>query len=264
MSTAAEKYSAEDASINHDLSVTREDIERAYDAGAAIWIKRLALCFFLGFVLFAGALVWMRRPIYDPRESLEFDPDIQAIRLAQRSADTKLVFLGDSITQRWEYRPQIWSQFAAYHPANFGAGGDRVPNVIWRVEHGALDGIHPDLIVLLVGTNDVSGDDPAFFRRQNPTPDAIAAGEEKLLAEIHEKQPQSRIVLMALFPRRNRMPQIAAVNDRLRSIPGVTYLNIDDALSLNGEYNPAFTIDGVHLTDAGYAIWGDRLRAAIR
>jgi lysophospholipase L1-like esterase len=239
-------------------------MERAYDAGFAALAKRLLFCGFFGFALLVSLLLWMRRPIYDPRASLEFDPDIQAIRLAQRPANPKLVFLGDSIVQRWEYRPQIWSRFAAYNAANFGAGGDRVPNVIWRVENGALDGIHPDFIVVLVGTNDVSGDDPVFFKRQNPTAAAIAAGEKKLLAEIHEKQPQSRIILMGLFPRRNRMRQIEAVNDRLRSIPGVTYLNIDDALSLNGEYNPALTIDGVHLTDAGYAIWADHLLAAIR
>jgi lysophospholipase L1-like esterase len=263
VSAAGKKYAGAHGSARQNSAFTREDMERAYDAGFAARTKRFVFCFFLGFVLSAGVLFWMRRPIYDPRASLEFDPDIQAIRLAQRPANPKLVFLGDSIAQRWEYRPQIWSRFAAYDPANFGAGGDRVPNVIWRVENGALDGIHPDFIVLLVGTNDVSGDDPAFYRRQNPTAGAIAAGEQKLLAEIHEKQPQSRIILMGLFPRRNRMRQIEAVNNRIRSIPGVTYLNIDDSLSLNGEYNPAFTIDGVHLTDAGYAIWADRLLAVI-
>lgn len=264
MSAAAKKYTADYELAGDESVLTREDIERAYDAGFAALAKRLMYCCFLGFVLLVSVLFWMRRPIYDPRASLVFDPDIQAIRLAQRPVDPKLVFLGDSITQRWEYRPQIWSRFAAYSPANFGAGGDRVPNVIWRVENGALDGIHPEFIVVLVGTNDVSGDDSAFYRRQNPTAAAIAAGEQKLLAEIHEKQPQSRIILMGLFPRRNRMRQIEAVNDRIRSIAGVTYLNIDDALRLNGEYNPAFTIDGVHLTDAGYAIWADRLLAAIR
>jgi lysophospholipase L1-like esterase len=263
VSAAAKKYTTGHGLIRHDSIFTREDIERAYDAGLATWAKRLMICFFLGFAMLVSVLFWMHRPIYDPRAPWAFDPDFHAILLAQRVVNPKLVFLGDSITQRWAYRPKIWSRFAAYNPANLGSGGDRVPNVIWRVEHGAIDGIHPDFIVLLIGANDVAGDDPTFYKHQNPTANAIAAGEQKLLVEIHEKQPQSRIILMGLLPRRNRMNQIEAVNDRIRLIPGVTYLNIDDALILNGEYNPVFTLDGIHLTDAGYAIWADRLLAVI-
>ena len=46
-----------------------------------------------------------------------------------------LLFVGDSITAGWNR--DIWQRnFAQYHPANFGIGGDHTGNVLWRLKIG--------------------------------------------------------------------------------------------------------------------------------
>lgn len=71
-----------------------------------------------------------------------------------KSGPIGVLFLGDSITERWKQAPHIWEHyFGKYQPANFGIGGDRTHNVVWRIENGELDGIKPRVVVLMLGTN---------------------------------------------------------------------------------------------------------------
>src|SRR5689334_432020 len=78
-----------------------------------------------------------------------------------RQGRIDIYFEGDSITRRWgatDY-PQLlenWKQnFFGWNAADFGWGADRVENILWRLENGELDGVHPRVIVLLAGTNNV-------------------------------------------------------------------------------------------------------------
>ncbi|HKQ53032.1 MAG TPA: hypothetical protein VJT74_11720, partial [Pyrinomonadaceae bacterium] len=53
-----------------------------------------------------------------------------------------LYFEGDSITRRWEatHRESWDRNFGGWRPGDFGAGGDRTQNVLYRVQNGELDG----------------------------------------------------------------------------------------------------------------------------
>jgi hypothetical protein len=72
-----------------------------------------------------------------------------------------LYFVGDSITRRWRATdyPRFlanWNaNFHGWNAANFGWGGDTIGNILWRVQNGELDGVHPRVIVVLAGTNNV-------------------------------------------------------------------------------------------------------------
>src|SRR5206468_144505 len=78
-------------------------------------------------------------------------------RVKQGNVD--LVFIGDSITQGWEGPSprggqNIWEEFYGKRNAvNLGIGGDRTQHVLWRLDHGNIDGINPKLAVLMIGTN---------------------------------------------------------------------------------------------------------------
>src|SRR5438093_9326345 len=87
-------------------------------------------------------------------------------RVKQGNVD--LIFIGDSITQGWEANGKaVWAEYYAKRNAvNLGIGGDRTQHVLWRLDHGNIDGINPKLAVLMIGTNNSGGN----------TSEQIAAG----------------------------------------------------------------------------------------
>ena len=74
-----------------------------------------------------------------------------------RKGGIDVYFLGDSITRRWgatdypEFLANWNTNFFGWNAANFGWGGDRIENMLWRLENGELDGVHPRIIVVLAG-----------------------------------------------------------------------------------------------------------------
>ena len=86
----------------------------------------------------------------------------QLVEKARRGG-IDVYFAGDSITRRWgtsdvAYRQFLdnWTRnFFGWNAANFGWGGDTVQNVLWRLTEGELDGVHPKVIVIMAGTNNV-------------------------------------------------------------------------------------------------------------
>jgi lysophospholipase L1-like esterase len=118
----------------------------------------------------------------------------------------EVVLLGDSITHFWGGQPSSgqvngpasWqAKFGGYRTLNIGFGWDRIQNVLWRLDHGELDGLHPRVIVLHIGTNNTSDTEHA---REN-TPSEIAEGIRAILHRLRAKTPEARIILMAVFPR---------------------------------------------------------------
>ena len=82
-----------------------------------------------------------------------------------RRGGIDVYFEGDSITRRWgtsdtAYREFLdhWTRsFFGWNAANFGWGGDTSQNILWRLTDGELDDVHPKVIVLMAGTNNVGG-----------------------------------------------------------------------------------------------------------
>jgi lysophospholipase L1-like esterase len=109
-----------------------------------------------------------------------------------RVAPVDLLFLGDSITEAWWNVPDFWRErYGAHQPANFGISGDRTQHVIWRLEHGALDHISPRVVVLMIGTNNTADNNAA----------EILAGIDRILGLIREKRPETKVLLLGIFPR---------------------------------------------------------------
>jgi lysophospholipase L1-like esterase len=184
-----------------------------------------------------------------------------------------LLFLGDSITDFWRNRgSNVWNKYyAPRHAADFGIGGDRTQHVLWRIEHGELDGIHPKVIVLMIGTNN-SADDPA---------DDIAEAIRRMLADIHAKIPDTKILLLGIFPRGphkskagammddgvKRMEVIRAVNEKIAKLDDgktVTYLDIGSKfLGPDGKIPDDVMPDQLHPGEKGYQIWADAMNPTL-
>jgi len=177
-----------------------------------------------------------------------------------KSGNVDLLFLGDSITAGWRGQKQLWNKaFGAYKPANFGIGGDRTQHVLWRISNGELDGIIPKAVVLMIGTNN-SGSDPA---------EDIAKGITKIVETIHAKSANSKVLLLAIFPRgpkaegnrqRDKINEVNKIISKLDDGKKVLYLDIGDKFlqpdrSISREIMP----DYLHLTPQGYQIWADAI-----
>ena len=129
------------------------------------------------------------------------------LKLSEKAAlgDVKLVFLGDSITHAWDKYKSEWDKhFTKYKALNLGYSGDRTENVLWRLDNGEVDGINPKVLVMMIGTNN------AGHRKEKSQDTAL--GIKAILQELRIKLPETKILLLAIFPRgRND-------NDELRKL----------------------------------------------
>jgi lysophospholipase L1-like esterase len=170
-----------------------------------------------------------------------------------------LLFLGDSITEGWGTRgKQVWEKaYPQYDPANFGIGGDQTQHVLWRIDQGELDGIHPKVLVLMIGTNNI-----------RYSAEAIAKADEKIVAEIHQKLPQTKLLLLGIFPRGAdpKDSKVAAMRDKIKTVNAelaklddgsmTRYLDIGDKfLTPDGVITKPIMADALHPTGKGYEIW---------
>lgn len=164
--------------------------------------------------------------------------------------------------------PRLWKQsFGKYQPANFGISGDQTQHVIWRIAHGELDGINPRVVVLLIGTNN-SGVHSA---------EQIIAANTKIVGLIREKLPDTKVLLLAVFPRGphldadgnldsgiKRMEVITATNAGLAKLEDgqrVRFLDLGERfLNPDGTVSRLVMPDGLHLNLAGYQRWAEALQ----
>lgn len=190
-----------------------------------------------------------------------------------RSGPVGLLFIGDSITDNWRKAPHIWdAYYGKYQPANFGIGGDRTQHVIWRIEHGELDGIAPKVTVLMLGTNNSLHNSAA----------EIAAANRKIVGMIRARLPQTKVLVLGVFPRgprdrfggpvtpalveewAKRMATIEALNSELAKLDDgktVRYLDISKAfLGQDGKIPYSIMPDQLHPAAAGYQVWADAMQ----
>ena len=189
-----------------------------------------------------------------------------------RQGGIGVYFLGDSITRRWgatDYPAFLahWrTSFHGWNAANFGWGADQTQHMLWRLDHGELDGVNPKVIVLLAGTNNV-GSTPGDDAKVADITRGIAAMVERCQA----KAPAATIILMGIFPRNDHpavVPTINRINANLARLADgkrVRYLNLNRQLAdANGRLFDGVTEDGLHLSLKGYAIWADALQPMLR
>jgi lysophospholipase L1-like esterase len=181
-------------------------------------------------------------------------------------------FVGDSIVRRWgcSDRPyakmlENWKQnFYGWNAADFGWGADHIQNILWRLENGELDDVHPKVIVVLAGTNNV-GSQPASDAKSAH----IARGLKAIVDVCQAKAPEATIIITGIFPRNDNMavmPTINKINENIAKFADgkkIRYLNVNDKLAdqdgklFAGMMNSG---DKLHPTVQGYQVWADGLK----
>ncbi|HYU12757.1 MAG TPA: GDSL-type esterase/lipase family protein [Stellaceae bacterium] len=196
-----------------------------------------------------------------PREYAHARERFERIKAAVKTQPYKVLFLGDSLTERFDQ--EVWqAHMAPRGVLNAGISGDRTEHLLWRLTHGNLDGPPPRAAVLLIGTNDLGHGRP---------PDLAAEGIRANLVKLRQRLPDAPILLLGLWPRADlpriqERHEIAAVNRLIATCDGgaVTYAEIGGMLlEPDGRLLPQISPDRLHLSAQGYARVAPRLDALI-
>lgn len=213
-----------------------------------------------------------------------YDRHAEVLRIKD-SIDPGIVLIGNSITHFWGGLPALknvdgtarkpngpnaWaSVFGNRRVLNLGFGWDRTQNVLWRLDHGELDGLHPKKVVILIGTNNTSETNNA---RMN-TAEEIAAGIREICLRVRSKVPTAEIVLMAILPREERPDHprrvlINQTNQILKEFAATNQLRFLDIgtamLEPDGTLSRSIASDFCHPTEKGYQIWADALKPLLQ
>ncbi|MCW5559661.1 MAG: hypothetical protein KIT22_17740 [Verrucomicrobiae bacterium] len=173
----------------------------------------------------------------------------------------QVLFIGDSITHGWEGEgKEVWARYYAPRKAiNLGIGGDRTQHVLWRLDHGNLDGVHPKAVVVMIGTNNSNGEDNSVAE--------IAGGVAEIVKKLQTALPEARILLLGIFPRgetpnpqRGNLCQVNQILQKLDDGGRVRFVDFGHRfLTADGILPKDIMPDFLHLSPAGYQIWAEAL-----
>lgn len=187
----------------------------------------------------------------------------EAINAKAKAGPVDLLFLGDSITQGWNDNA-VWKKYYGHRkPLNAGIGGDRTQHVLWRLDHGNIDGLQPKLAVLMIGTNNSGANTAA----------EIADGITAIVQKLGEKLPETKVLILAVFPRgekaennvhREKLGEVNAAAAKLADDKRVFFLDIGPKfLQADGSLSKDIMPDFLHLSPAGYQIWAESIEPKV-
>ena len=189
---------------------------------------------------------------------------VKTVQANQGPLDVLLV--GDSITIQWG---NSWKKhFPDLKAVNIGIGGDKTQNVLWRLDHGGVEGLQPKAIVLMIGNNNM------FFTPETGI-EAAALGIQMGFKNLREKFPTATIIVAKILPSHtpgNRfyedIKKTNAALDPLKldSDPNLRLLDLwPDFTNADGTLKKdLFTPDNIHLSPAGYAVYAEKLKPLLQ
>ena len=201
-----------------------------------------------------------------PSNLKKFMPKLFQEKLSElENGKIEFVMIGDSITHSWsKYR----GTFKGSNLLNLGFPGDRTQNVLWRIENGALDGISPKLVTLMIGTNNMHDTKKAYPADK---PKDIFTGIKAIVGELRTRLPKSKIVIFSVLPRKegSENERVKAVNAMLPQLADGKYVSLLDLnhffLNENGHQNKVlYNRDLLHLNDQGYLVWGMAIKPLLK
>lgn len=178
-------------------------------------------------------------------------------KTAENPGELDILFIGDSITQKWETTgKKVWDEFyGGRNVLNIGISGDRTQHILWRLENGNIDGIRPRVTVLMIGTNN-SG-------RTRNTASEMLEGIKAVVTTIRASLPDTHLLVLGIPPIRREFDdqrgKILQVNQVLRKLDEekkITFLDFGHLLvDMNGDIPEELMPDGIHLSGEGYRVW---------
>jgi len=175
--------------------------------------------------------------------------------------ERQIVFIGDSITDGWDQEGgglKVWErEYVPMKALNLGINCDSTQHVLWRLDHGEIDGL-PKLkvAVVMIGVNNKG------ITRDKP--EDIAVGIEAICGRLRKKVPHAKILLLGVFPRffgKDKNDDVNGIISKLDDGKQIFYLNINDQLlATEGAIGDRVG----HVTEKGYEVWADAIRPTLK
>lgn len=179
--------------------------------------------------------------------------------------ENRVVFLGDSITDRWGRKVGVFFPGKPY--INRGISGQTTPQMLIRFQQDVVN-LHPAVVVVLAGTNDIARN-TGFA-----TPEMIEDNFESMAAIA--KQNGIGMVIASILPaaRYRWRPEVKGaeeiqeVNRWLKAYcqqNRLVYLDYYSAMADEaGGMRPGLSSDEVHPTEKGYEVMAPLAEVAIK
>lgn len=178
--------------------------------------------------------------------------------LEQLVYDADVVFIGDSLTRGENFQ----EYFPDYKIINLGLSGDTV-NGIFERSH-IIRRFTPEKIFIMGGVNSL---------KDNGVEEVISQ-YEAMMVELKTENPHADIYVQSVLPILNNNEEgrltnnnIRGLNEKLKDMSdrlGITYIDVHSVYELNGEMNPEYTKDGVHLKEEYKHLWLDLLSEYVK
>ena len=175
---------------------------------------------------------------------------------AQSPNDTnEIIFLGNSITASFlvnEYHQDL-------NIKNRGISGNKTIDILRRLPE--VTESNPHKIFLMIGVNDVIN---------GIEENTIETNYRNIVDQIITASPKTEIYLQSILPVSNRVSEyllsdekisnaiIDRLNEKIKSLAlqlNLNFIDLNSKFRLNGELNPAFSWDGIHINAEGYKLW---------
>jgi lysophospholipase L1-like esterase len=151
-----------------------------------------------------------------------------------------------------------------------GIGGDSTQSILWRLNHGALDGVNPKVVVLAIGTNNINS------TVYNGTAiEAVAQGVKLCVDGIRQRCPNAEVLVVKPFPVGNIGSPTFVNGGKINTAIDGLMLRNDPKVNVLDLYRAFFNPDGtlrsalysdsgfVHLSALGYDLYAQGLQPSV-
>ncbi len=163
--------------------------------------------------------------------------------------DVDIVFLGDSLTDGCDVK----KYYPEYSSVNRGISGDTTDGLLNRLKVSAYD-VEPTGVVLLIGVNDIS---------RGVKPNELSDNYEKIITGLKENLPDTIIIWCSMTALGGKSAKyndtVIICNQKIKLLAekyDCVFVDLFTPLcdADTREIREEYTVDGTHLTDAGYQV----------
>lgn len=194
-------------------------------------------------------------PCKQNRDPYDWNKRHEEVLQLHKERPSEIVLIGNSITHYWGGEPisntqrgsESWDKLFENKPvSNLGFGWDKIENALWRIYHGELDGFEARTIFVNIGTNNL----------QSNTDEEMLAGVVQLVEAIRQKQPQAKLYILGIYPRKDMQERVKEYNVKLQQVlkeKTAIYVDLTSCLThKDGSINLSLFTDGLHPNQEGY------------